>query len=75
MSLTWLKKHPQYETILTNKLQKYEASLNANKFKDLYAEFSTMPNVTSSFTELLLKANIDPLIYMNYITQYKIWST
>ena len=35
MSLTWLKKHPQYETILTNKLQKYEASLNANKFKDL----------------------------------------
>ena len=75
MSLTWLKKHPEYKTTLTNKLQKHEASLNANKFKDLYAELSTMPNVTSAFTELLLKANINPLMYMNYIPQHYLYAS
>lgn len=75
MSLNWLKKHPEYKSLLTNNLQKHESSLNENKFKDLYAEFNNMPNITSALTELLLKANIDPLMYMNYIPQHYLYAS
>ncbi len=75
MSLSWLKKHPQYKDTLTSKLQRYKSYINNYKFRDLYARFSAVPNVTSALTELLLKVNIDPLIYMDYIPQYYLYAS
>ncbi len=70
MSLDWLKKHPEYKIDFINKLQKYKSYINAHKFGTIYTEIKQIPYMVTAFTELLLKADIDPLIYMNYIPQY-----
>lgn len=76
MSLDLSKAIKEHKTVFTNILQKHAASLNAYKFKDLYADLMVIPTtLVPMFTELLLKAGINPLRYMNYIPQFYLYSS
>lgn len=59
----------QYKYIIKDILQDYEQELNNNKYENIYGDIEDI-DVIPAFTALLLKNNINPLEYMDYVPAY-----